>query len=49
VGSKVTARSETFRILSEGVVTSSGARQRLEVVVRIVGDEFETLSYREDL
>jgi hypothetical protein len=45
---RVTVRSETFRILSEGRVTSSGARQRLLVTVRVGLEEVETLAYRED-
>ena len=49
VAPKVTARSETFRILSEGKVTSTGARKRIEVIVRLGSYDIETLSYREDL
>jgi len=49
VAPRVTARSETFRILSEGKVTSTGARQRIQVIVRIGSSDIETLSYREDL
>lgn len=45
---RVTARSETFRILSEGRVTSSGARQRLQLTVRLRNYYIDTLSYRED-
>ena len=45
---RVTARSETFRILSEGRVTSSGARRRLQVTVRLRNYYIDTLSYRED-
>jgi competence ComEA-like helix-hairpin-helix protein len=45
----VTARSETYRILSEGKVTSSGARQRIQVIVRVGLQDIQTLSYREDL
>ncbi len=44
----VTARSETFRILSEGRVTSTGARQRIQVVVHVGLKAVATLSYRED-
>ena len=44
----VTARSETFRILSEGKVTSTGARQRIQEVVHIGLSEVKTLGYRED-
>lgn len=46
---RVSARSETFRILSEGKVNSTGARQRIQVIVHIGLDEIDTLSYREDL
>ena len=45
----LTARSETFRITSEGRVTSSGARQRLQVIVHIGALDVQTLAYREDL
>lgn len=44
----VTARSETFRILSEGKVTSTGARQRIQAIVHIGLNDVATLSYRED-
>jgi competence ComEA-like helix-hairpin-helix protein len=46
---RLTARSETFRIICEGKVKSTGARQRLEVVVHVGQKSVETLSYREDL
>lgn len=46
---KVTVRSETFRILSEGEVSASGARQRIEAVVRVRASDVRMLSYREDL
>jgi DNA uptake protein ComE-like DNA-binding protein len=46
---RVTARSDTFRIISEGKVASSGARQRIMAVVQISKDELQTLSWREDL
>lgn len=49
VAPKVTARSETFRILSEGRIASTGARKRLEAVVRIGSSRVDTLLYREDL
>jgi len=44
----VTARSETFRILSEGKVTSTGARQRIQEIVHVDLNEVTTLGYRED-
>lgn len=49
IAPRVTVRSETFRIVGEGVVLSSGARKRIEVVVRLGASEIETLAYREDL
>ncbi len=44
----VTVRSETFRILSEGRVKSTGARQRIQAVVHVGLNSAMTLSYRED-
>lgn len=49
VAPKVTVRSETFRILSEGKVLSSGARQRVEAIVRLGSTGVETVAYREEL
>ncbi|MDB6039310.1 MAG: comEA protein [Verrucomicrobiales bacterium] len=49
IAPKVTVRSETFRILSEGQVTSTGAKKRIMAIVRIGASDIETLSYREDL
>jgi competence ComEA-like helix-hairpin-helix protein len=49
ISSKVSVRSETFRIRSEGKVPSSGARTAIEVMVRLGASSFETLGYREDL
>jgi competence ComEA-like helix-hairpin-helix protein len=48
IAPRVTARSETFRILSEGKVTSTGARQRIQEIVHIGLNEISTLGYRED-
>jgi general secretion pathway protein K len=48
VASRVTARSETYRILSEGKVNSSGASQRIQAIVHVDLNGVETLSYRED-
>jgi DNA uptake protein ComE-like DNA-binding protein len=45
---RVTTRSETFRILSEGRITSTGARKRIQVTVRLGGYYVDTLAYRED-
>jgi competence ComEA-like helix-hairpin-helix protein len=44
----VTVRSETFRILSEGRVTSSGVRKRIEMIVHVDLNSIGTLGYRED-
>ena len=46
---RVCARSETFRILSEGRISSTGARKRIQVIVQFGSGEFTTLSWREDL
>ena len=48
VAPKVSARSETFRILSEGRVTSTGARKRIQAIVRVTSGSIDTISYRED-
>lgn len=48
VSPRLSARSETFRIISEGRVTSSGARRRLEMTVRLGrSSTLDTISYRE--
>jgi competence ComEA-like helix-hairpin-helix protein len=44
---RVTARSETFRILSEGKVSSTGTRQRIQEIVHVGRRNIEVLSYRE--
>ena len=49
VAPHITARSETFRILSEGKVGSTGARKRIEVIVRVRPVYVDTLAYRENL
>ncbi|HZR19120.1 MAG TPA: helix-hairpin-helix domain-containing protein [Verrucomicrobiae bacterium] len=48
VAPRVTARSETYRILCEGKVQSTGARQRIQEIVHIGLRGVTTLSYRED-
>jgi len=45
----ITARSETFRISSEGEISSTGARQRIQAIIHIASHEVTTLAYREDL
>lgn len=49
IAPRITARSETFRIVSEGRVTSTGARERIEVIVRLSGKYIDTIGYRENL
>jgi type II secretory pathway component PulK len=49
IAPRITARSETFRIVSEGHVTSTGARERIEVIVRLSGKYMDTIAYRENL
>ncbi len=44
----VTTRSETFRILCEGKINSTGVRQRIEEIVHIGLNDVTTRSYRED-
>jgi competence ComEA-like helix-hairpin-helix protein len=44
----VSARSETYRIVCEGRVNSTGARQRIQAVVHVGLSDVSTLSYRED-
>ncbi len=44
----ISTRSETYRILSEGSVNSTHARQRIQVIVHIGLSDVSTLSYRED-
>jgi competence ComEA-like helix-hairpin-helix protein len=45
----ITARSETYRIICEGKINSSGARQRIEAIVHLGRSDIKTLAYREDL
>jgi competence ComEA-like helix-hairpin-helix protein len=45
----LTARSETFRIISEGRIASTGTRQRIQIILHVGPKEIQTLSYREDL
>lgn len=45
---RLTARSETYRILSEGRIKSTGARQRIEEIVHVGLRELTTVGYRED-
>jgi DNA uptake protein ComE-like DNA-binding protein len=49
IAPRITARSENFRIVSEGRVTSTGARERMEVVVKLSGKNLDTIYYRENL
>lgn len=45
---RLTTRSETFRILAEGIVPSRDTRRRIEVVVQIGARDITTLAWRED-
>jgi DNA uptake protein ComE-like DNA-binding protein len=49
IAPKITVRSENFRIVSEGRVTSTGARERMEVVVKLSGKYMDTIYYRDNL
>jgi len=49
ISPRITARSETFRIVSEGRVTTTGARERMEVIVRLSGKYIDTIAYWENL
>jgi competence ComEA-like helix-hairpin-helix protein len=49
LANRISARSETFRIVSDGIVRASGARQRLEVIVHVSSRDVVTLGYREEL
>jgi type II secretory pathway component PulK len=44
----ITARSETYRILCEGRISSTGTRQRIQVIVHIGLNSQQILSWRED-
>ena len=46
---RITVRSETYRILSEGVVASTGTKMRIEEIVHIGLSGIKTLSYRENI
>lgn len=48
ISQRIAAKSQTYRILSEGLVTSTGARRRIESVVRIGTFYVDTLTFRED-
>lgn len=45
---RVCARSDTFRILSEGKIKTTGARRRIEMIVRVGANDITTLAYREN-
>lgn len=49
ISPRITVRSETFRIVSEGRVDSTGATERIEVVIRLGGSYIDTIHYRENL
>jgi competence ComEA-like helix-hairpin-helix protein len=45
---RIAARPGTYRVISEGRVAATGARKRIEAVIRPDAFGFETLSYREE-
>jgi len=45
---RISVRSDTFRIVAEGRVPSSGARKVVEAVVRLTDRDVTTLYFRED-
>jgi general secretion pathway protein K len=49
IAPRLTTRSETFHIVSEGRVESTGARERIEAVIRFAGSTVDTIYYRENL
>ncbi len=48
VCNRLTVRPGTYRILAEGFLPSTGARKKIEAVVRMTSFRFETLYYREE-
>ena len=44
----ITTRSETYRILCEGKIKSTGVRQRIQATVHIGLNDQQILSWRED-
>ena len=44
----ITARSETYRILCEGKINSTGTRQRIQAIVHVGLSSQQILSWRED-
>ncbi|MDA0752843.1 MAG: type II secretion system protein GspK [Verrucomicrobia bacterium] len=44
---RIGVRSDTFRILSEGRITSTGAKKQIEMIVRVEDGTITTLAYRE--
>jgi competence ComEA-like helix-hairpin-helix protein len=48
IAPRISARSETFRILSEGKIASTGVRQRIQEIVHVGLRTLSTVSYRED-
>jgi DNA uptake protein ComE-like DNA-binding protein len=45
---RITTRSETFRIMCEGRAGSSGARKRIEVIVKLGSSYIDVLAYKEE-
>jgi general secretion pathway protein K len=44
----ITARSETYRLLSEGRINSTGTRQRIQAIVQVGLNHQQILAWRED-
>jgi DNA uptake protein ComE-like DNA-binding protein len=44
----ISARSDTYRILGEGRINSTGARQRIQAIVRLGAASQQIVSWRED-
>ena len=44
----ISTRSETYRLVGEGVIPGRDTRRRIEVIVRVATDDVTTLAYRED-
>jgi len=47
IAPRITVRSETYRILSEGRVRSTGTRERIQAIVHVGLNAVQTLAYRE--
>ena len=48
IAPRVCTRSETFRIVSEGRIKSTGVTKHIQAIVHVSRDKVITVSYRED-